>query len=140
MTSTHDLPTVAGWWSGRDIAWRERLGSLPDPAAAREARETDRHRLWRAFTESGAAQGDAPPPDSAEPVADAACVHVGSSACELVMLPIEDAIGLVEQPNLPGTTDEHPNWRRRLPTPTLDTATVDRLRKLDQARRHASDR
>ena len=140
MTSTHDLPTVAGWWSGRDIDWRERSGSLPDTAAAREARETDRDRLWQAFIESGSAQGDAPPPGTPQPVADAACIHVGTSACELVMLPIEDAIGLVEQPNLPGTTDEHPNWRRRLPTPTLDTATVDRLNKLDRARRHDSAR
>ncbi len=35
MTSTHDLPTLAGWWAGRDIEWRERLGQLADPAAAR---------------------------------------------------------------------------------------------------------
>jgi len=27
-------------------------------------------------------------------------------------------VGLVEQPNLPGTTDEHPNWRRRMPDAT----------------------
>ena len=33
----------------------------------------------------------------------------------LVLLPIEDALGQAEQPNLPGTCDEHPNWRRRLP-------------------------
>ena len=30
------------------------------------------------------------------------------------MMQIEDALGEIEQPNLPGTTDQHPNWRRRL--------------------------
>jgi len=32
----------------------------------------------------------------------------------LVMYPVEDLIGIAEQPNLPGTFDQHPNWRRRL--------------------------
>ena len=42
-------------------------------------------------------------------------------------MPVEDLAGLVEQPNLPGTIDEHPNWRRRLPDTTealLDRADV----------------
>ncbi len=115
MTSTHDLPTLAGWWSGRDIAWHEELGHLPDPASARQERASDRASLWQAFRESGAATGEPPPDEAPAAFADAACVHVGRSACELVMLPIEDALGLVEQPNLPGTLDEHPNWRRRMP-------------------------
>ena len=55
------------------------------------------------------------------------------------MLPIEDALGLREQPNLPGTLDEHPNWRRRLPAESgvvlEDAAVVQRLRGLDAARR-----
>ena len=40
--------------------------------------------------------------------------------------PIEDLIGVEEQPNLPGTIDEHPNWRRRL--------TVDAGELLDEPR------
>ena len=32
-----------------------------------------------------------------------------------VVIPVEDLLGLEEAPNLPGTTDQHPNWRRRLP-------------------------
>jgi 4-alpha-glucanotransferase len=35
----------------------------------------------------------------------------------LALVPIEDVLGLTEQPNLPGTIDEHPNWRRRLGAP-----------------------
>ncbi len=138
MTSTHDLPTVAGWWSGRDLDWHERLKQTSDSTIAREKRSQDRGRLWQTFVASGAASGEAPPSDATEAVVDAACVHVGGAACELVMLPIEDAIGLVEQPNLPGTLDEHPNWRRRLPALLFEAACVGRLGKLDEARRHSS--
>jgi 4-alpha-glucanotransferase len=56
------------------------------------------------------------------------------------MLPIEDVLGLLEQPNLPGTVDTHPNWRRRLPQPAesvLDDAAVrDRLALLNRTRHY----
>ena len=38
---------------------------------------------------------------------------LAGAASQLALAPVEDILGLVEQPNLPGTTDEHPNWRRR---------------------------
>jgi 4-alpha-glucanotransferase len=107
MSSTHDLATLAGWWSGHDLGWRETLGQLADPEAAREERETDKALLWQALEASGAARGT-------QDFVTAAIAHIGGSACELVMLPLEDALALEDQPNLPGTTDEHPNWRRRI--------------------------
>ncbi len=66
MTSTHDLPTVAGWWRGQDTGWRRRLGLLDADGVAREGgeRHRDRHLLWSAMRASGAAQGDPPPPDA----------------------------------------------------------------------------
>ena len=137
MTSTHDLATVAGWWSGRDIEWREQLGqSGPND---HEERAADRTRLWQAFAQSGAATSEQPPPEDAQHAADAAAAHIGRSACELVMLPLEDAIAAVEQPNLPGTLDEHPNWRRRTTTGAstiLDEPSVsERLALLDRTRK-----
>ena len=115
MTTTHDLPTVAGWWQGRDIDWRTRLDSTLDRADADWQRGQDRSRLWRAMQASGAAQGDEPAPDAPAQAVDAAIAHVAGSACDLMILPLEDLLGLAEQPNLPNTIDEHPNWRRRLP-------------------------
>ncbi len=141
MTSTHDLPTVAGWWSGHDTGWRHRLGLLDADGVAREGgeRHRDRHLLWAAMRASGAAQGDPPPPDAPAAAVDAAIRHVGLAACELTIVPLEDALGLVEQPNLPGTLDEHPNWRRRLPGPAGalldDPAAAARLRDLEDARK-----
>jgi 4-alpha-glucanotransferase len=46
---------------------------------------------------------------------DAALAFVAQTNSPLCLLPVEDVLGLQEQPNLPGTMDEHPNWRRRLP-------------------------
>ena len=127
MTSTHDLATVAGWWSGRDLEWRERMGWVPDPDAERRQRAHDRDLLWDAFRQSGAAEGDAPPPGQPNLATDAALRHVARAACEFVLLPLEDVLARVEQPNLPATLDEHPNWRRRMPGPAsalLDTPEV----------------
>ncbi len=112
MTTTHDLPTVAGWWRSEDIAWRERLDMAGDDEAVRAA---DRAALWAAFRESGATEAAQPAVADGAAAADAACAHLGRAGSLLALLPIEDALGATEQPNLPGTTDQHPNWRRRLP-------------------------
>ena len=91
--------------------------------------------------ESGAASGEAPADWDGQRIVDAAVGHVGRAACELVMLPLEDALALEEAPNVPGTTDEHPNWRRRLPGEAATLLDEDhvraRLAELDRVRRLA---
>ncbi len=117
MTGTHDLATVAGWWSGRDIDWTWDLGrksDAVDEAADRAARAEDRTALWTAFD----TDIEQPKPEDTAPVVDAAIAHVAGTPCALAIIPIEDLAGLIEQPNLPGTIDEHPNWRRRMPDTT----------------------
>jgi 4-alpha-glucanotransferase len=120
LTSTHDLPTVAGWWRGRDADWQDKLKNRdPDPKSdERRARDGDRGRLWRAFAAAGCAAGPRPAADDPAPAVDAAVAFVAKTACELAILPLEDLLGRDEQPNIPGTIDEHPNWRRRLPDMT----------------------
>jgi 4-alpha-glucanotransferase len=142
MTTTHDLPTVSGWWQGRDLDWWERLGH--DQTAARESRARERGELWAAFRAAGAAEHDTPPSQDAAggaSAADVAARYIGASACALALLPLEDALALPEQPNLPTTIDEHPNWRRRMPGPSaalLDAPDVaGRLQALADARRLA---
>ena len=112
MTTTHDLPTVAGWWEGRDIELRAQLNMAGDLEHERAA---DRSALWAAFQESGATTAPQPPAHDGAAATYPAAAHLGRAACTLALLPIEDALSLPEQPNLPGTMDEHPNWRRRLP-------------------------
>lgn len=113
LSTTHDLPTLAGWWRGRDLDWLERLGrraEFDDIAAERRARDEDRAHLW-----SLAGSGAMPPPDDPAPVVEAVFAFLGRTPCPLAMVCAEDVLGLAEQPNMPGTVDAHPNWRRRLP-------------------------
>ena len=118
MTTTHDLPTVAGWWRGRDIVWRTELApavSSGDPSGEWRARDHDRQSLWNALRNTGCVQGDQPAPDHPDEVVSGALAYVGQSPARLAVAAAEDVLALTEQPNLPGTIDEHPNWRRRLP-------------------------
>ena len=142
MTGTHDLATVAGWWRGRDIDWTWRLGrSSPaaDKAADQATRAEDRKRLWSAFVEAGATEGPEPAAQDETPAVDAALAFIGSTPSALALVPFEDVIGAVEQPNLPGTIDAHPNWRRRMPDATeallAQPEVTARLATLDSVRR-----
>jgi 4-alpha-glucanotransferase len=116
MTSTHDLPTVAGWWKGADIDMRAQCDLL-DPAESvaelKQQRGKDRTALWDAFRASGSVPEKTPSPEDASTAVDAAIRFVAETPAPLVLLPLEDLLGVEEQPNLPGTIDEHPNWRRR---------------------------
>ncbi|HKD74163.1 MAG TPA: 4-alpha-glucanotransferase, partial [Ktedonobacterales bacterium] len=139
MTSTHDLPTVAGWWAGGDIATRTACGklSLREEDALAE-RAAERSALWRAFEQAHVAAGSPPPPDDPQPVVDAALAFIAETQSPLCLPPIEDLLGLEEQPNLPGTIDEHPNWRRRL-KPEASTlldqpSTAARIQHLEKQR------
>ena len=117
MTSTHDLPTVAGWWRGVDIDARAKLGLLgPDGTAStqKRRRRRDRAHLWSAFRGAGLASHPEAPRDPADAV-DAAVRFVAATPAQLALIPLEDMLGVSDQPNMPGTVDEHPNWRRRYP-------------------------
>ena len=141
MTTTHDLPTVAGWWTGRDIDWRAQLalyGEGQDEAGDRAGREVDRHKLWAAFVHAGVATREMPAVDAPAAVVDAACAFVAATPSPLALIPAEDLLGLIEQPNVPGTIDEHPNWRRRLSgTVPISLAALDvaaRIARIDAGR------
>jgi 4-alpha-glucanotransferase len=125
MTTTHDLPTVAGWWSSEDIRTRRALGL--GAAGEEEERKRDRVRLWRAFTAAGTAQGAPPPVDRPGAAVDAALGYVAQSPSPLMLAPLEDLLALEAQPNLPGTIDEHPNWRRRLAPAAKDLFDAPRV-------------
>ncbi|CAB3800715.1 4-alpha-glucanotransferase [Pararobbsia alpina] len=144
-TTTHDLPTVSGWWQGEDIHWRARIGQTAaredgsDPVAvAMEERAADRGHLWQAFQDAGVASGDSAAPSLKSPPVDEALAFVAATPAPLVIFPLEDLLGLTDQPNLPGSTDEHPNWRRRLDATVvdlfLDDSFSNRLRVIDCAR------
>lgn len=108
MSGTHDIATIAGWWTGRDLEWnRELYRGGETPAERAEARSA----LWEAIGAGAPQPGDEDP----APVIKRVLTFLAGSAAPLLLVPMEDLVGLTEQTNLPGTTVEHPNWRRRLP-------------------------
>jgi len=110
--STHDLPTLAGFWTGRDIELRQQLSLYADPRDAepyRHARQQDKARLVALLRDTGECATDDAVPSAA--------VHrlLGRTASRLAMVQIEDMLELTDPVNVPGTVVEHPNWRRKLP-------------------------
>ncbi|PWB30539.1 4-alpha-glucanotransferase [Pseudomonas sp. SDI] len=140
-TSTHDLPPLAGWLLARDIDWNHRLQLIDANTEQhwRDSREQEiqglRHLLRSNY---GGSQ------TCAASLLDASVRLLGHTRAPLVLLPLEDLLGVDEQPNLPGTLDSHPNWRRRFSLPVdqlLDDAdAARRLELLAQAREQAFER
>lgn len=137
-STTHDLPTIHGWWTAHDIDWRIRVGQHQENErpAQLEERERERAGLLRLLAEyAPGIEGDLADP---EVLADACAVFLGGTPAPLVLFPVEDALCLLEQPNLPGIIDSHPNWRRRYPkeSATLldDPDCSHRLEMLSRAR------
>lgn len=119
VTGSHDLPTLHGWWEGRDIDLKERLSLYPDPQEAarqRRTREEDRRLLLQALRrERLLPDGDSPQDPPAMPdLAHAAHVYLARSPAALALVQIDDLTGEADQVNVPATSREHPNWRRRL--------------------------
>lgn len=127
--ATHDLPSLRGWWLGVDIAARERLDLYPRPGMAEEeraARAADRVALVAALVEQQGLAVDFPTQgelsdEQVLALSEAAHRYLGRARSRLTMVQMEDVFGLNLQMNLPGTVDQHPNWRRRFAAevPTL---------------------
>lgn len=125
--STHDLPTLAGWWTGEDIGLRRKFGLIDAALAAEQAqrRAEERVALVNAFIDGGEL-----PPDARDGVAEAlpprvleaAYRFLGATPSRLAGVRLADLVGPVAQTNVPGTLDEHPNWRRRSPVLIEDIA------------------
>jgi 4-alpha-glucanotransferase len=123
--ATHDLATLRGFWLGTDIAWRRSLGLHPDASAAgadATTRSRDRGLLLQALVAEGLLApervgeflSDSGTPTYTPELGDAILSYLAGSRARLMLVQLEDVGGESEQANLPGTTDEHPNWRRRL--------------------------
>jgi 4-alpha-glucanotransferase len=118
-STTHDLPTINGWWQGRDLQWRGRLGQYREGELAEHMREreADKAALWAALQSAGQAPPSSDGPPDAPP-RKAVLAYVAATPCPLAIIPLEDLLGLEEQPNFPGgggALEAHPNWTQMLP-------------------------
>jgi 4-alpha-glucanotransferase len=122
--STHDMPTLQGWWFGNDIELRLRHALIDAEAARAQRLERNQERtaLVDALAAAGAlASGDLASARSAEAGADdlpaavavAANRFVAKTPSLLAGVRLADLTGERQQTNLPGTVDSYPNWRLR---------------------------
>jgi (1->4)-alpha-D-glucan 1-alpha-D-glucosylmutase len=123
--STHDLPTLAGFWAGRDLRVRQALGLYPSLEVQEQqvlARTQDRVRLLAALQREGLLPEGTPLDPAATPemthaLARGVHAYLARARSKLMMVQLEDVVCAPEQVNLPGTTNEYPNWRRKIPLP-----------------------
>jgi 4-alpha-glucanotransferase len=131
--TTHDLPTLRGYWEARDIDLRQRLNLYPSKKIEEyvlQERERDRIALLTALKEQGlapaAAAASAP---FTQDLANALHLYLARSRTILVALQIEDLLGMSDPVNVPGTDREYPNWQRKL---TVDLAQLTARQDLDR--------
>jgi 4-alpha-glucanotransferase len=127
---THDLPTIADYWTFGDIARRASLGLFAD-AAARERAIAERHeerwKILALLTECALLPAD---PEDAAGIAEALHTFVARTPSMLAIVQLDDVLGETEPANIPGTDREYPNWRRKL-SRTLEEIDADpRLARL----------
>jgi 4-alpha-glucanotransferase len=109
--NTHDLPTFTGWSSFGDLVSKRAIGL--DPGESDDGRRYAIAQLRDALAREGIEHADF----------IGVAAYLSRTPSRLLAIEVEDLLGVAEQPNIPGTTVENPNWRRRLPVP------VERLRQ-----------
>lgn len=135
--NTHDTPSFAGFWGDHDIADRVELGRLEAHEAehSRQDREHQRQSLAQFLRH----QGQLPNDLNLEAITHANMRYLAQSSARMVLLNIEDLWLEPKPQNVPGTSDERPNWQRRM-GPSLEeaqsmTAVEQLLTDVDEARR-----
>lgn len=103
--NTHDMPTFAAWWEGRDVTDRIEQGLLDEVGAQREreTRERMKRQLVRDLIEGST--------DDASRVLEALLLSLASSRAEIVLINLEDLWREVEPQNVPGVPER--SWRHR---------------------------
>lgn len=141
--STHDLPPLAGWWQAREIDHMAALGHFHSAEAEqheRQQRAHSRQHLLAAFVDAGTLPHDhgIDPQQTTldERVLVAAQQFLAQSPSQLMVIPIEDLLGSRDQVNLPGTVDEHPNWRQKTPVDSQQLFKEPIARQQVEAIRH----
>ncbi|HGM5492009.1 TPA: 4-alpha-glucanotransferase [Serratia fonticola] len=147
--TTHDLPTLRGYWQSGDLTLGNQLGLYPDAQVLKEL-FADRERAKQGLLDGLHRYGCVPQKVgkkasllSMSPLLNRGLQrYVADSASALLGLQPEDWLDMAEPVNIPGTSNEYPNWRRKL-SQTLETMFADPdvnrlLKDLDKRRRKVS--
>jgi 4-alpha-glucanotransferase len=141
--TTHDLPTLRSYWEALDIELRRRLNLFPSAEIESDIvreRDHDREMLLIALREQGInpAHPSAPLEPYTAELGHALHLYLARSSSALVALQIEDLLGMTDPVNVPGTSDEYPNWQRKVTASIEDMAARSdlkaRLAEINRAR------
>jgi 4-alpha-glucanotransferase len=123
--NNHDLPPFAGFWKERDIEEREDLGLIDASRATelRAKRQDIRSFLIDFLKREGLLDADTP----IDAIIDAANRWLAKSPAEIVLVSVEDLWGEAESQNIPTTTTERPNWRRKFAKTIEEIVESERL-------------
>ena len=126
-TTTHDLPTVAGFFSGTDLDHLRDIGVATPGGPEQADQEAQRESLCRLLEDEGLL---APGDRSVPAIVAALYGFLTRTPAMLVAATLEDAVEAHDRPNVPGTIDQRPNWSLPLPVPLDDLAADPRVRRL----------
>jgi 4-alpha-glucanotransferase len=121
--TNHDLPTIAGLWTGSDLRMQQDLGLQPNVGGTIATRDRLRDSLGLA--------DDAP----VEEVVGRTYELLSRAPSRILVPTLEDSIGVEERPNQPGSSDERTNWSLALPLPLEDLFEHPLPRRVAQALR-----
>jgi hypothetical protein len=120
-STTHDLPTLAGFWLGTDIAARRNAGMLDDEAfrAQNENRMAEKQKMLDALFRQGLLPAHMPRSATSYRELTGELHHaiagfLALTPAQLLAINQEDLTKEAEQQNLPGTTWQYPNWCRKM--------------------------
>jgi len=142
--ATHDTATLSGWWQGRDLQWRQQLNLYPNEEAGladRNGRAGERQNLIAALDDLHVIDKSKVP--QLEPalmnteLSIAVQKYLATSPSAIQLIPLEDALEIPEQVNIPGTIDQHPNWLQKLPVLLEDMWQENSVKEIAQAMRVA---
>ena len=138
VVTTHDLPTLSGYWEGVDIETRSELGLFASEEA-RNAMWAERHREKKGILAALKSEGFLPMEVSDDPthvprmtteLMEHIHHYLARTPASIVLANIDDIIGTRCQTNLPGTVDQHPNWCRKLSLTVEDLVQDARFERL----------
>ena len=127
--NTHDLPTFAGWRSFGDLQLKRSLGI--DPGESDDARRHAIAMLLNVLRHHSIDNDHV----------YAIVKFLARTKSRLLAISLEDLLGVTDQPNIPGTVNEHPNWRQRLPIAVDEiAAAIDRMALADATRERTQEK
>ena len=119
--TTHDLPTIYGFWTGQDLKVKKSLGMYPNKkllTSQVKERDRDKNLILSTLKAQGVLPHNYPSDSNMVPhmtpeLCQAIYHYLALTPCKLLLVSIDDIIGTINQQNMPGTLDEHPNWRQK---------------------------